>query len=189
MEKIPLTVANIANKTNIENAYTLILEETGGKRKLPVVIGFAEAQVIAIELDGFTPARPLVYDFIYRFAQSFNIEVTEVVITNVEKGIFYSEIVCRMPGFSDDDIIRLDARTSDAVAVALKFKCPIYTYEVVLSQAGWVSKDGGIFPSDSKPNLNVMTVKELHEILQKAIEKEDYEFASVIRDEIQNRKK
>jgi hypothetical protein len=184
-----LTVINIANKTNIEDAYTLILEDTTGKRKLPVVIGFAEAQAIAVELDGFVPARPLVYDFIYRFAQSFNIEVTEVIITNVEKGIFYAEIVCKVPGSGEDDIIRLDARTSDAVAVALKFKCPIYTYEIVLSKAGWSSDDGESFPTDSKPNPEAMTLKELNELLQKAIEKEDYEYASVIRDEIQKRKK
>jgi len=133
--------------------------------------------------------RPLVYDFIYKFAQSFNIEVTEVVITNVEKGIFYAEIVCKIPGSSEDDIVRLDARTSDAVAVALKFRCPIYTYEVVMEKAGYVFDDTDNPDSNSKPNLNVMSIKELHEVLQKAVEKEDYEFASVVRDEIQNRKK
>ncbi|MBR6278266.1 MAG: bifunctional nuclease family protein [Bacteroidales bacterium] len=187
MEKIALSVEEIANQGNYENAYTLILAERGGNRKLPVVIGISEAQAIAIELDGITPQRPLVYDFVFRFAQSFNIEVVESIITNVEKGIFYAEIVCRIPGASDDDIVRLDARTSDAVAIALKFRCPIYTYEVVLSKAGYVFDNPNY--SVSKPNLEIMTDRELHEILQKAIEKEDYEFASVIRDEIQNRKK
>ena len=189
MEKIALTVSDIACKSNYENAYTLVLSEKDGRRKLPVVIGVAEAQAIAVELDGIRPQRPLVYDFIYKFARSFNIEVVEVVITNVEKGIFYAEIVCRVPGCSDDDIVRLDARTSDAVAVALKFHCPIYTYEVVMSKAGFVFDESGSPADSSKPNPSVMSLRELNELLKKAVEKEDYEYASVIRDEIQNRKK
>ncbi|MBQ9214400.1 MAG: bifunctional nuclease family protein [Bacteroidales bacterium] len=189
MEKIPLTVVNIANKTNIENAYTLILAEKNGNRKLPIVIGFSEAQAIAIELDGFTPARPLVYDFIHKFSLAFDIEILEVVITNVEKGIFYAEVLCKTPNLPEDEIIRIDARTSDAVAIALKFHCPIYAYEVVMNKAGWASDDTEVFVRDSKPNLEVMTLKELNEILEKAVEKEDYEFASVVRDEIISRKK
>ena len=186
MEKIALSVVAIANQGNYENAYTLILAEKNGNRKLPIVIGMSEAQAIAILLDGMVPARPLVYDFIFRFASSFDIEIIEVIITNVEKGIFYAEIVCKIPGTSEEDIVRLDARTSDAVAIALKCGCPIYTYEVVLSKAGYVFGDDDP-SSSSKPNIKMMSVKELNEVLQKAIEKEDYEFASKIRDEIANR--
>ncbi len=187
MEKIALSVVAIANQGNYENAYTLILAEKDGNRKLPIVIGMSEAQAIAIQLDGMVPARPLVYDFIFRFASSFDIEILEVIITNVEKGIFYAEIVCKLHNESDEDIVRIDARTSDAVAIALKCRCPIYTYEIVLGKAGYVFGGDGDPSNSSKPNIKMMSTKELNEVLQKAIEKEDYEFASKIRDEIANR--
>lgn len=187
MEKIALSVATIANQGNYENAYTLVLSETNGRRKLPIVIGMSEAQAIALLLDGIATQRPLFYDFVYRFASSFDVRIEEVVITNVEKGIFYAEVVCRMQGASEEDIVRLDARTSDAVALALKFGCPIYTYEVVLSKAGYDFGGEDSKAPSSKPNLEVLTLKELNEILSKAIKREDYEFASQVRDEIARR--
>jgi len=188
MEKIPLIVSGVANQSNPESpAYTLILSEKDGVRKLPVVIGLSEAQAIAIQLEGLVTVRPLVYDLIFSIASAFTIDIKEVVISNVDHGIFYAEIVCCTTGSSEDDYIRIPARTSDAVALALKFSCPIFTYEHVLDKAGfeWTAPGDESFDS---PKLEGLTIRELKEMLHKAIAREDYEFASKIRDEIAGRK-
>lgn len=188
MEKILLVVSGVANQANPESpAYTLILSEKGGVRKLPVIIGLSEAQAIAIQLEGLVPMRPLVYDLFFNIASAFTIDVVEVIISNVDRGIFYAEIVCCTTGSQPDDYIRIPARTSDAVAIALKFSCPIYTYEHVLADAGfeWTAPGDDNFDS---PNLDGLPLRELKEMLRKAIAREDYEFASKIRDEIAGRK-
>ncbi len=188
MEKISLVVSGVANQSNPESpAYTLILSEKNGVRKLPVVIGISEAQAIAIQLEGLVTVRPLVYDLIFSIASAFTIEVVEVVISNVDHGIFYAEIVCCTSGSAEEDYIRIPARTSDAVAIALKFSCPIYTYEHVLDTAGfeWTAPGDDNFDS---PRLDGLSLRELKDMLRKAIAREDYEFASKIRDEIAGRK-
>ena len=187
MEKITLIVSGVANQSNPESpAYTLILSEKEGVRKLPIVIGLSEAQAIAIQIEGLVPVRPLVYDLFFSIAAAFSIDVIEVVISNVDHGIFYAEIVCCTTGSSEEDFIRIPARTSDAVAIALKFSCPIYTYEHVLDKAGfeWTAPGDDSFDS---PKLEGIPLRELKDMLKKAISREDYEFASKIRDEIAGR--
>ncbi|MCQ2253035.1 MAG: bifunctional nuclease family protein [Bacteroidales bacterium] len=190
MEKIPLYILAVTQQTNYGNAFNLILEEKNGPRKLAITIGMSEAQAIAIQLDGMSTARPLVYDFISQMARSFDIAIEEVIIANVEKGIFYSEVVCRRKGStSPDDVIRIDARPSDAVAMALKFRCPIYTYEIVLKAAGIVVGDGDVSMEDveSTPCIQSLSTDKLKKMLQEAIRREDYELATKIRDEINKR--
>lgn len=189
MEKIPLVVSGVMGQARAEsNAYTLILTEAQGNRRLAVVIGMQEAQAIAIYHEGMRASRPLVYDIVAKMASGFSIDIQEVVITNFERGIFYAEIVCTLLNGGEEDIVRLEARTSDAVALALKFGSPIYTYEPVLQEAGF--ELGIPFASnvEGKPRLETLNVGELNELLQKAVVKEDYEFASKIRDEITKRK-
>ena len=184
MKKIPLSVVAVTPLHHYADTYSLVLEEQdGGGRKLAVTIGKAEAQSIAVLLDGIKIARPLVYDFIYRFANSYKIVVEEVIIANVEKEIYYSEVVCRIKGAPDDEIVRLDSRTSDAVALAIKFGCPIYTYEVVLAAAGV----GSNVSSNSDNDFATINLQRLKILLEKAIKREDYELATKLRDEIRSR--
>lgn len=183
MKKIPLSVVAVTPLHYYADTYSLVLEEQDGGRRLAVTIGKSEAQSIAVLLDGIKIARPLVYDFIYRFANSYKIVVEEVIIANVEKEIYYSEVVCRIKGAPDDEIVRLDSRTSDAVALAIKFGCPIYTYEVVLASAGI----GGSVSSNSDNDLASINLQRLKILLEKAIKREDYELATKLRDEIRSR--
>jgi len=183
MKKIPLSVVAVTPLHYYADTYSLVLEEQDGGRRLAVTIGKSEAQSIAVLLDGIKIARPLVYDFIYRFANSYKIVVEEVIIANVEKEIYYSEVVCRIKGAPDDEIVRLDSRTSDAVALAIKFGCPIYTYEVVLAATGV----GSNVSSNSDNDLASINLQRLKILLEKAIKREDYELATKLRDEIRSR--
>ncbi len=188
MEKIPLVVSGVMGQARAEsNAYTLILSEAKGNRRLAVVIGIQEAQAIAIYHEGLRASRPLVYDIVAKLASGFSIEIQEVVITNFERGIFYAEIVCNRTFGDEEDIVRLEARTSDAVALALKFGSPIYTYEPVLQQAGFEWNSPFSTAEKGAPRLETLGDTELAEMLKKAIKREDYELASKIRDEISRR--
>ncbi|MCQ2975097.1 MAG: bifunctional nuclease family protein [Bacteroidales bacterium] len=190
MDKIQLIVSGVANQSNPDStAYTLILSEKEGVRKLPIVIGVNEAQAIELQLEGLIPIRPLVYDLMCSFFSSFSIDIIEVIITNVDRGIFYAEIVCCNSGASNEDYIRIPARTSDAVAIALKVGCNIFTYEQVLNVAGFEWTAPGDDISNSTPRLEGVALPELKTMLKKAIIREDYEFASKIRDEIELRSK
>lgn len=177
-------------------AYALILGETDGKRRLPIIIGGFEAQAIAIELERMKPSRPLTHDLFKRFADTFGVEIQEVVINKFIEGVFHAELVC-LDGQKE---YRIDARTSDAVALALRFHCPIYTDEKIMSAAGIIVDEKK--PKQSKAKepvkekevpadnpLGVYSLVELNEMLQKAVEKEEYEEASRIRDEIARRRK
>lgn len=177
-------------------AYALVLSEENGDRRIPIIIGPVEAQAIAIQLEGLKPPRPLTHDLIKNLALAFNIVLLEVVIHKLEEGIFYSELFCEMDGRE----VKIDSRTSDAVALALRFRCPIYTTEEILSKAGIVleadeGKQPGSAnvseksePAGSSP-FSRYTLQELEEMLSEAVQNEDYEKASVLRDEINNRKK
>lgn len=195
MQKIRLNILGLSVSQTQSGAYALVLAEENGERRIPIIIGPVEAQAIAIQLEGLKPPRPLTHDLIKNIAVAFDIVLLEVTIYKLEEGIFYSELLCEMDG---KEVI-IDSRTSDAVALALRFKCPIYTSEEILTKSGIVlnSEDDfpkgdsfmreGVEPSDS-PFANY-SAKELDEILNEAIQNEDYEKASVIRDEIDNRKK
>jgi len=176
-------------------AYALILGEADGKRRLPIIIGGFEAQAIAIELESMKPARPLTHDLLKRVADAFHITVLEVIINKFHEGVFYAQLVC------DDgkQTVEIDSRTSDAVALAIRFKCPIYTFDKIMSQAGVVVQDekekekkqeARQMPDDKEGDAyEQYTTKELEDLINKAVEKEEYEKASQIRDEINRRKK
>src|ERR1700744_5453659 len=126
MDKIELQILGISSG-HTSTSYALILEEVNGQRKLPVIIGAFEAQAIAIEIEKIVPVRPMTHDLIKAFAESFHISIKEVLIHRLQEGVFYASIICS----SGDDVHQIDARTSDAIALALRFKCPIYTYETI----------------------------------------------------------
>lgn len=193
MDKIKLDIAGLSYSQTQSGAYALVLAEAGGKRQLPIIIGGFEAQAIAIELEKMTPTRPLTHDLFKNFAQAFSIIVKEVVIYNLIEGIFYSKLICEREG----QVTEIDARTSDAIAIGVRFNCPIYTFESILSSAGILldetqpkedefslDEDEEIVPEGT---LNELNVEELETQLAEAIENEDYELASKIRDEINKR--
>ena len=194
MEKIKLDIAGLSYSQTQSGAYALVLAESGGKRQLPIIIGGFEAQAIAIELEKMTPTRPLTHDLFKNFAQAFSIEVKEVVIYNLVEGIFYSKLICEKDGMTTE----IDARTSDAIAIGVRFNCPIYTFESILSSAGILldetqqkeddfNLDEEEQPTSPEGALNTLSVEELEIQLNEALENEDYEMASKIRDEINKR--
>lgn len=193
MDKIKLDIAGLSYSQTQSGAYALVLAEAGGKRQLPIIIGGFEAQAIAIELEKMTPTRPLTHDLFKNFAQAFSIVVKEVVIYNLIEGIFYSKLICEREG----QITEIDARTSDAIAIGVRFNCPIYTFENILSSAGILLDETQVkedeFSLDEEEvivpegTLKELNVDELETQLAEAIENEDYELASRIRDEINKR--
>ena len=132
MEKVKLEIVGLSYSQTQSGAYALVLAEVGGKRRLPIIIGGFEAQAIAIELEKMTPTRPLTHDLFKSFATSFSIEVKEILIYNLLEGIFYAKIICEKDGV----LTEIDARTSDAIAIAVRFNAPVYTFENILSSAG-----------------------------------------------------
>jgi bifunctional DNase/RNase len=193
MDKVKLEIVGLSYSQTQSGAYALVLAEAGGKRSLPIIIGGFEAQAIAIELEKMTPTRPLTHDLFKSFAQSFQIDITEVVIYNLVEGVFYAKIICAKDGkFSE-----IDARTSDAIAIGVRFKCPIYTFENILSTAGILLDENSELVSDTQSSevaqieketgIAVLDLEELEKQLSDAIENEDYELASRLRDEINKR--
>jgi len=186
MQRIQLEIVAVTPQIHNANAYSLILQEMDGSRRITITIGIAEAQAIAIQLQGMSTARPLVYDFVNQLMHEFSVRILEVEICKVESGIFHSKVMCESKTHPYRTAI--DARTSDAVAMALKAKCPIFTTEEVMQAAGSScgkssarEKDNGIKP------LSAMSIGELKTLLRRAIKNEDYEQATKIRDEINRR--
>jgi bifunctional DNase/RNase len=192
MKKIKLEILGMSYSQSQSGAYALILRETAGERRLPIIIGGFEAQAIAMELEKMKPARPLTHDLLKSFARSYHIDITEVIINKFHEGVFYAQLFCT----DGTNAVEIDSRTSDAVAMALRFNCPIYTTEKIMSEAGIIVQDekvksAGTSKSESAKKSGDLyskkNISELQEMLQKAIENEDYEKASVIRDEIKRR--
>lgn len=192
MLKIKLNVLGLSVSQTQTGAYALVLAEENGDRRIPIIIGPVEAQSIAIQLEGLHPPRPLTHDLFKNIAQAFNIDLVEIIIYKLEEGIFYSELICEQNGSR----IAVDSRTSDAVALALRFKCPIYTSEEILSKAGIVIEvndsvderedDDDVYSSEDQ--YNTSSIEELEQQLKDAIQDENYERASELRDEIHRRK-
>ena len=196
MQKIRLNILGLSVSQTQSGAYALVLAEENGDRRIPIIIGPVEAQAIAIQLEGLTPPRPLTHDLIKNLALAFDIALLEVTIYKLEEGIFYSELLCEMNGSE----IKIDSRTSDAVALALRFRCPIYTSEEILNKAEIVLElEDDNSPVRSFADSDLETAEsssysqyssgELEEMMNEAIQNEDYEKASLIRDEIDKRKK
>ncbi len=196
MNKILLNVIGITYSQSQSGAYALLLEVKGEQTRLPIIIGEAEAQSIAIAIEGHETRRPLTHDLFKSFAKSYDINITEVVINRFKEGLFYSELHCVKDG--EETII--DARTSDAIALALRFDAPIYANSQVVEEAGIIMDDidldeeGDDADFDTDANTDTDTdferydIKELQHLLQKAIEDEDYAKASVLRDIINDKK-
>jgi uncharacterized protein len=192
LKKIELNIVGLSYSQAQSNSYALVLGEVHGKRRLPIVIGHYEAQAIALELEKMKPSRPLTHDLFYNFAKVFGINIVEVQITKFHEGIFYATLMCDN-GISVNEI---DSRTSDAVALSIRFHCPIFTTEEIMSQAGILFEEeesdaeGADDSSgdDLRSSFRSLTLSELEEELLKAVEDEDYERASLIRDEIRKRK-
>ena len=191
-----MDIVGLSYSQTQSGAYALVLAETEGRRRLPIIIGGFEAQAIAIELESMQPSRPLTHDLFKSFAEEFDISITEVLIYNLVEGIFYAKIMCVHNGKD----VEIDSRTSDAIALAVRFNCPIYTYEFILSSAGIILEDQDTeelteddltleeLASIRKEPLESISVEDLEVKLQEAIANEDYENASRIRDEIDRRK-
>jgi hypothetical protein len=193
--KIELQIADIAPSGSTSGAYAMILAEVDGNRRLPIVIGGVEAQAIAIELEKMTPSRPLTHDLFRSLAHGFDIDIEEVLIYNLVEGIFFAKLIARMGGRTAE----IDARTSDAVAIAVRFNCPVFCEEFILEQAGVNAEEAaqGDDIADIDEQVEEMlkeeeptslSIDELQKQLNIALEQEEYEKASRIRDEINKRK-
>lgn len=194
MKKIELEIIALSHSVAQQQSYAVILGESTGMRRLPVVIGVVEAQAIAMAIDNVPPQRPLTHDLTRNICLEFGIEIREVIISKLIEGIFHATLVCERAG----EVIEVDSRTSDALALAVRFNCPIYTYEPILDQAAIVLNESGITtPEKEKEKTKSSGTKEndmsrrssedLHNLLQEAIAREDYEHAARIRDEINKR--
>lgn len=177
--RIELKVVDISNSLAQANAFALLLQEKEGKRQLPVIIGSVEAQAIAFKLKNFKSPRPFTHDLFLSLAGMFGARLKEVLIYKVVEGVFYSYLYFER----DKEIFQLDARTSDAVALALRFECPIYTTEEILRTESIRREDGSAF---SVP-ITIVGIPVLREALAKAVAEENYELASQLRDEIRRR--
>lgn len=193
MNKVKLNIESLVYSQTQSGAYVLVLIEENGERKLPIVIGTAEAQAIAIALEGMRPPRPLTHDLFVNFSSAYSINIVEVIITKLEEGVFYSELICENMA----NRIKIDSRTSDAVALAIRFKCPIYANENILTKAGIVSNEFSpteesieeeiVEEEKGQKNLEDEDLENLNKLLDEAINNENYELASKIRDEINKR--
>ncbi len=196
MKRVKLKVLGISYSQTQSGAYALILTEEDGERRVPIIIGGFEAQAIVIKLENLEPPRPLTHDLFKSFADEFSISVTEVVIYKLEEGVFYSRLVCT----NGEKDIEIDSRTSDAVAISLRFGCPIFISEDILDKAGitinpseanqsgeTVETDNGPGPGQSE--FEKIPEDELYRMIDESVRTEDYERAAAIRDEIERRKK
>jgi bifunctional DNase/RNase len=191
MQKIRLEITGIAYSQTQSGSYVLTLSESAGKRKLPIVIGGFEAQSIAVELEKMVPNRPLTHDLIKMLCKSYSISVKEILIYKFFEGVFYAKIICEKDGV----LTEIDSRTSDAIAVGVRFNAPIFALSEVVEEAGGV--DDGSEDYDDEVELNDseessgemehLNEEELQNMLSDAIENEDYELASKIRDALKNR--
>jgi bifunctional DNase/RNase len=199
MKKIELEIVALSHSITQTHSYAVVLGEVNGLRRLPIVIGGFEAQAIAVALEKMQPSRPLTHDLMKNFMTAFSIELHEIIICDLQEGIFYSKLVCS----SDKDTVEIDSRTSDALALAVRFGCPIYTYENILDSAGILmeettgkkkkSKEPKEVPVEESgggnEDLKTMSLEDLNTLLNEVLESEDYIRAIAIRDEINNRKK
>lgn len=196
MKKIELEIINITQGFTQHHSYAVVLGEVKGKRRLPIVIGAAEAQAIAVAIENMPPVRPLTHDLFKSVMDTFAITLNEVMITNLMDGVFYSKLVCMFNGNEQE----IDSRTSDAVALAIRFGCPIYIYSDILDASGILlveEQHEGMYEEvasassqkeeKTKTDYAIYTNKELEKLLDEALINEDYEKAAHIRDELNKR--
>jgi uncharacterized protein len=193
MKKIPLKILTLSHSVAQSNNYAVVLIETSGSRRLPIIIGGYEAQAIAVAWENMVPNRPLTHDLLKNTMDTFEITMKEVIINKLLDGVFYAVLLCERDGYE----MEVDSRTSDALAMAVRFKCPIYTYESILETAGIIfneeddETDLPDIPTDlslqSNTQFSSYSENELETMLEEALKSEDYEEAARIRDEIKKR--
>lgn len=200
MEKIQLEILGLSSSQSQSGSFALVLGETNGNRRLPIIIGMFEAQAIAIEIEKIIPNRPMTHDLFKSFGHSFNYTIKEIVISDLKEGVFFAKIVCE----NDNKTVEIDARPSDAIAIGLRFNAPIFTYEKIMTDAGIILTDEAEEETPEftaeKPKeeskttskkeevpLKDLSYDKLKELLDKALEEEDYERAATIRDELNKR--
>ncbi|MGF1639043.1 MAG: bifunctional nuclease domain-containing protein [Cyclobacteriaceae bacterium] len=200
MEKIKLEILGLSSSQSQSGSFALVLGESGGKRRLPIIIGMFEAQAIAIEIEKIVPNRPMTHDLFKSFAHSFNFNVKEIVISDLKEGVFFAKIVC------DDGLktVEIDSRPSDAIAIGLRFNAPIYTFELIMEEAGILLTEEDE-PEDKEEEvlsdisaregsektkgerLKDFSIDKLKKMLEEFLEREDYENAARVRDEMNKR--
>ena len=196
MKKIELEIVALSHSITQTHSYAVVLGEINGLRRLPIVIGGFEAQAIAVALERMNPSRPLTHDLMKNFMLAFNVDLHEVIINDLQEGIFYSKLVCS----SENDTVEIDSRTSDALALAVRFGCPIFTFENILESAGILMENDekkktatgatqSVTTDSSREDLKTLSLPELNTLLTEVLEQEDYIKAIAIRDEINHRKK
>jgi uncharacterized protein len=198
MKKIELEIIAISHSITQTHSYAVVLGEVNGIRRLPIIIGGFEAQAIAVALEKMNPSRPLTHDLMKNFMTAFGIELHEIIINDLQEGVFYSKLICT----NENDTIEIDSRTSDAIAMAVRFGCPIYTLDTILESAGILfeeteesgkkkKKKKEPLPEEMRPaghdDLKQMTLTELNNLLGEVLDSEDYIRAIAIRDEINSR--
>jgi bifunctional DNase/RNase len=197
MKKIELEIVALSHSITQTHSYAVVLGEVNGLRRLPIVIGGFEAQAIAVALEKMQPSRPLTHDLMKNFMNAFGVELNEIIINDLQEGIFFSKLVCS----TENDTVEIDSRTSDALALAVRFGCPIYTFENILESAGIMMEETGSKKKKAhagepvedvrtgSEDLKTMSLEELNTLLNDVLESEDYIRAIAIRDEINSRKK
>jgi bifunctional DNase/RNase len=199
MKKIELRIVALSHSVSQSNNYAVVLGEMIGLRRIPIVIGSFEAQAIAVAMEKMTPNRPLTHDLFKQTLEAFKVELKEIIINNLLDGIFYARLICEREG----EVIELDSRTSDAIALAVRYQCPIYTYEFIIDTAG-VELDESIQNDleeenedeidvnpgkEKQSSLSTYSLESLQNMLLQVLEEENYEKAATIRDEIDKRKR
>lgn len=198
MDKIKLEILGLSSSQSQSGSFALVLGETDGNRRLPIIIGMFEAQAIAIEIEKITPNRPMTHDLFKSFAHGYDFKVKEIIISDLKEGVFFAKIICE----GSNGTVEIDARPSDAIAIGLRFEADMYTYETILSEAGIVLSDEveedvteiksgtspkTIEPESVKSENKDHSIDKLNEMLKEAIDSEDYEKAAKIRDELSRR--
>lgn len=184
MNKIVLEVIGLTHSLSLNEAFALVLADKKSNLKLPIIIGSVEAQSIAMALEKYESRRPLTHDLFKNFADNYNINIKEVVINRFREGVFFSQLVCE----KDGETCVFDARASDSVALALRFRCPIYTNQQVLDEAGvMIGEDENTDDNYQNDDFKERSIEELKDMMEKAVEEEDYELASILRDEIKSK--
>ena len=195
MKKIELEIVALSHSITQTHSYAVVLGEINGLRRLPIVIGGFEAQAIAVALEKMHPSRPLTHALMKNFMSAFSLDLQEIIISDLQEGIFYSKLICT----SEHDTVEIDSRTSDALALAVRFGCPIFTYENIIESAGILMEDNAgkkktpketvTTEGGAKEDLGGLSLEDLNALLSEVLEQEDYIRAIKIRDEINSRKK
>jgi bifunctional DNase/RNase len=201
VDKIRLEILGLSSSQSQSGSFALVLGETTGNRRLPIIIGMFEAQAIAIEIEKIVPNRPMTHDLFKSFGHSFNFSIDEIIISDLKEGVFFAKIICN----NNDKTVEIDARPSDAIAIGLRFNAPIFTYSNIMEEAGIVLSEESEEDSEIKAgkkqeapaerqkksgkdvNLKDLSFEKLQDLLKKAIDQEDYERAAKIRDELNRR--